>query len=121
MKKGKLIAGVILLLLLGMVVGSLITRAYFKRWFVRITVSPQARTEYIMDKMSTNLNLSPDQRRKIGEIVRELEEERQKARRRDRQKMMEQIKMELNAEQQQDLESVIQKFAKPRPGMENRN
>ena len=120
MNKGKIILGVSLLLLLGVVIGSILTNFYFKRWFLAIAISPRARTEYVMNKISKDLNLSPAQKMKIGGIIKESEQDLQKVRYRERERVMERIKMELNNDQQKQLESRIEKFLKWRQKVEAR-
>jgi hypothetical protein len=120
MNKWKIILGVSLLLLLGVVIGSILTNFYFKRWFLTITISPRARTEYVMNKISKDLNLSPAQKMKIGEIIKESEQDLLKVKYRERERVMERIKMELNNDQQKQLESRIEKFLKWRQKVEAR-
>ena len=120
MNKWKIILGVSLLLILGVVIGSILTNFYFKRWFLAITISPRARTEYVMNKISKDLNLSPAQKMKIEEIIQGSERDLQRAKYRERERVMERIKMELNNDQQKQLESRIEKFLKWRQKVEAR-
>ena len=52
MKKWKQILGVALLILLGGLGGSIVTRAYLVRWHLVMGSSPQARTDYVTRRLS---------------------------------------------------------------------
>jgi len=104
MKKWKQILGVALLILLGGLGGSLVTKAYLVRWHLLMGSSPQARTDYVMGRLSKELNLRDDQKTKIQAIVRQLEEEGQKRKRENIERMMKEISAELDGDQQKKLE-----------------
>jgi hypothetical protein len=112
MKKWKQILGVALLIILGGVGGSIVTKAYFMRWFLVMGNSPQARTDFIMGRISKELKLRQDQETKIEGIVRQLEEERQGRKRQDFAMMMDEIKKELDSDQQKELEAFKKKYEK---------
>ena len=114
MSKWKYILSVALLVILGAMVGSLATQAYFKRWFRVMGASPQTRTEYIMEIISRDLKLSPQQENRIREIVERSERGRQKMKALQKKKMADEIKMELNSDQQQEWESLRKKAEKNR-------
>ncbi len=114
MNKWELILSVTFLIILGAVVGSVATESYFKRWFLIMGVSPNARAEYIMKRISKDLNLSQDQEKRISEIVERSEQELQKIKQLERKRVVDRIKMELNSDQQKELESLKGKAEKRR-------
>ena len=104
MKKWKQILGVALLVFLGGLGGSLVTRSCLVRWRLVMESSPQARTDYVTGRLSRDLDLREDQRTKIETIVRQLEEEGQERKRENIEKMMKEIGGELDSEQKKKLE-----------------
>jgi hypothetical protein len=104
MKKWKQILGVALLIILGGLGGSIVTKAYLVRWHLLMGSSSQARTDYIMRRLPKELSLREDQKTKIEAIVRQLEEEGQKRKRENIERMMKGISGELDGEQQKKLE-----------------
>jgi Spy/CpxP family protein refolding chaperone len=121
MNKGKMILGVVLLLVLGAVMGSIATEVYFTRWFLFMGGSPKARAEFIMKKISKDLKLTQAQNIKIGSIVEQSEHELQKIKRLERKRMLEEIKMELNNDQQRELESFKKESEKRRQRVEDKD
>jgi cell shape-determining protein MreC len=117
MKKWKQIVGVALLIILGGLGGSITTKAYLMRWFHLIGSSPQARTDFLMEKMA-RLNLTQDQEEKVQEIIKQVEEELQKRKRQDIETMMDEIKKVLDSDQQKKLETFMKKFEKRRKKIE---
>lgn len=104
MKKWKQILGIVLLILLGGLGGSVVTKSYLIRWHLLMGSSPQARTDYIMGRLPKELSLREDQKTKIEAIVKQLEEEGQKRKRENIERMMKEISGELDGEQQKKLE-----------------
>jgi Spy/CpxP family protein refolding chaperone len=121
MNKWKMILGVMLLLVLGAVMGSIATEVYFKRWFLFMGGSPKARAEFIMKKISKDLKLTQEQNIKIGGIVEQSEHELQKIKRLERKRMLDEIKMELNNDQQRELESFKKESEKRRQRVEDKD
>jgi hypothetical protein len=103
MKRWKRIVGVVLLIVLGGLGGSIATKAYMMRWFLLIGNSPQARTDFLMVKMKKELGLRPDQEGKIRDIIKQEEEAYQKKKRENIERTMEEVKKELDAEQQKKI------------------
>ncbi len=118
MKKWKYILGVVLLILLGGLGGSIVTRAYLVRWHLVMGSSPRARTDYVMARFSRDLRLREDQKTKIDAIVKQLEEEGQKRKQESIEKMMEEISRELDGEQQKQLEVLKKKSERRRKRLE---
>ena len=112
MKKWKQIVGVALLIILGGLGGSIVTKAYFMRWYLVTRSSPQARTDFVMERISKNLNLTQDQEAKVQEIIRQVEEEFQGKKRQDIERMMDEIKKVLDSDQQKKLEALRKKSEK---------
>lgn len=104
MKKWKQSVGVVLLILLGGLGGSIVTKAYLVRWHLVMGSSSQARTDYIMGRLSKELSLREDQKTRIEAIVKQLEEEGQRRKRENIERMMKEISGELDGDQQKKLE-----------------
>ena len=71
MKKWKLIAGVALVFVLGLLVGSLGTRYYHKDWSGGFFGEPSARKALILKKLTRDLGLSEAQRKEVRGIIEE--------------------------------------------------
>jgi hypothetical protein len=71
MKKWKLIAGVALVFVLGLLVGSLGTRFYHKDWSERFFQEPSARKALILNKLTKDLGLTEAQQKEFRGIVEE--------------------------------------------------
>ncbi len=71
MKKWKLIAGVALVFVLGVLVGSLGTRFYHRDWSERFFQEPSARKALILKKLTRDLGLTETQQREFSAIVEE--------------------------------------------------
>ena len=116
MKRWKQIVGVALLILLGALGGSLATKAYMKaymvRWFLLIGNNPQARTDFLMDKMKKDLGLTGDQEAKIRSILIQEEEAYQKRRRENIERTMNEIKTELDTDQRRKIDAWKERFEK---------
>jgi hypothetical protein len=117
----KLVSGLLLLFVLGILVGSLGTGFYLKHRLAPIIKEPGARKAFIVQKLSKKLNLTPDQQTKIEPIVEQMIEKRREFYRKTRPEiktMMDQgfvrIKEELNEIQQKKLDELREKFKKRR-------
>jgi len=118
MSKWKQILGVALLILLGGLAGSLVTKAYLVRWHLLMGSSPHARTDYVMRRLSRDLNLRDDQKTKIEAIVKQLEEEGEKRKREDIERMMKEINAEIDGDQQKKLEFLKKRAEKRKRKLE---
>lgn len=120
MNRLKLWVGIFLLLVLGALVGSLITGMLVKQRIVHFREGrPGAKRAYFVNKLARDLNLTEAQRIKIEEIMgqthEKLSELREKHRpefEKIREESFKQIKKELNEEQKQKLDELSQRFRK---------
>lgn len=71
MKKSKLIAGVALVFVLGLLVGSLGTRFYHRAWSERFFQEPSARKAVILKKLTKDLALTEGQQNEFKVIIDE--------------------------------------------------
>ena len=71
MKKWKLIAGVALVFVLGLLAGSLGPRYYHRDWSERFFQEPTARKVLILKKLTKDLGLTETQQREFRAIVEE--------------------------------------------------
>ena len=71
MKKWKLIAGVALVFVLGLLMGSLGARYYHRDWSGRYLQEPSARKALILKKLNKDLGLSEAQQKEFRTIVEE--------------------------------------------------
>ena len=119
----KLISGLLLVFVLGILAGSLGTEFYLKHRLAPLIKEPRARTAFIMKKLSRELNLTPDQRSKIQGIVDQMFEKRREyyvKHRTDIKQIMDQgfsqIREELNAKQKEKLDALREKYERRREG-----
>jgi Spy/CpxP family protein refolding chaperone len=73
MKKWKLIAGIALVFVLGVLAGSLGTRYYHRDWPGRFFEEPSARKALILKRLTKDLGLTEAQQKDIRAIVEETE------------------------------------------------
>jgi len=71
MKKWKLIAGVALVFVLGVLVGSLGTRFYHRDWSERFFQEPSARKALILKRLTKDLGLTEAQQKEFKVIIDE--------------------------------------------------
>jgi hypothetical protein len=121
MKRWKLISGLLLVLVLGILAGAFGTRIYLKDRFAHLRKDPKARQAFIMRKLSKELELTPDQKIKIEKIVEQLGEKRREFFLKNRpeiKKIMDegflQMKKELDDDQQKKLDVLREEFEKRR-------
>ncbi len=121
MKRWKLISGLLLVFVLGVLAGAFGTRIYLKDRFAQFRKDPKARQAFIMRKLSKELSLTPDQKITIGKIVEQVGDRRREYYRRNHpeiKKIMDegfaQIKKELNNDQQKKLDELRAEFEKRR-------
>ena len=119
--KWKLISGLLLVFVLGILVGSIGAGFYVKYQFAASERGPRARKDFIIDRLSKDLNLTPTQKTKIGPIVEQMIEKRREYYLKIRpevKSIMEQgfsqIGQELNEDQQKKLKALREKFEKRR-------
>ena len=118
MRRWKQILGVALLIVLGALAGSIATKTYLMHWFRVMGSSPQARADFLTKRMSKELNQTQDQENKIHGIVRQVEEDLQIKKRQDTEKMMDEIKGELDSDQVKKLEAFRKAYQKQRKELE---
>lgn len=121
MKRWKLISGLLLVFVLGVLAGSFGTRIYLKDRFEHLRKDPKARQAFIMRKLSKELELTPDQKIKVEKIVEQMGEKRREFFLKNRpeiKKIMDegfaQIRKELNSDQQKKLDVLREEFEKHR-------
>jgi hypothetical protein len=73
MKKWKLAAGVALVFVLGLLVGSLGTRYYYREWSGRFFEEPSARKALILKRLTRDLALTEAQQKGVRGIVDEMD------------------------------------------------
>ena len=120
MNRLKLWVGILLLLVLGALVGSLITGMLVKQRVIHFREwKPGAKRAYFVNRLARDLNLTEEQRIKIEEIMgrtheklRELREKHRPEFEKIREESFEQMKKELNEEQKQKLDEISQRFQK---------
>jgi hypothetical protein len=117
----KLISGLLLVFVLGILAGSVGTGFYLKHRLTPIIKEPRARKAFIMKRLSKKLNLTPDQQTKIQPILEQIIEKRREYYRKTRPEIktimdqgFAQIKEELNEDQKKKLDELREKFQKHR-------
>jgi hypothetical protein len=113
MKKWKLIAGVALVFVLGVLVGSLGTRFYHRDWSERFFQEPSARKALILKKLTKDVGLTETQQREFRAIVEETDKkleafglERRSAVKAILDESFSRMKEELDPEQQKKLDEL---------------
>ena len=121
MNRWKLISGVLLVFVLGVLVGSVGTGFYFKHRFVSRKKDPQARRAFIMKKLTKELSLSQNQTTEIEKIVEQMVEQRREyslQKRLEIKNIMDQgflqMKKELSSDQQKKLDALRERFERRR-------
>ena len=117
MKKWKLVTGVALVFVLGVVVGSLGTEFYHKYLFARHKKDPSARKVFILKRFSRDLDLREDQKNEFKSIIDQLENKREALFQHGHSefvKMMDQgfleMKKVLSPDQQKKFDEMLEKF-----------
>ena len=123
MKRWKLVSGLLLVFVLGILVGAFGTRIYLKDKFTHFRKDPKARQAFIMRKLSKELELTQDQKITVEKIVAQVGEKRREFFLKNRpeiKRIMDegflQIKKELNNDQQKKLDVLRAEFEKRREG-----
>jgi len=121
MKRWKLVSGLLLVFVLGILAGAFGTRIYLKDRFAHLRKDPKARQAFIMGKLSKELELTQDQKIKVEKIVEQVGAKRREFFLKNRpeiKKIMDegflQIKKELNNDQQKKLDVLRAEFEKRR-------
>jgi hypothetical protein len=121
MKRWKLVSGLLLVFVLGILAGAFGTRIYLKDRFAHLRKDPKARQAFIMRKLSKELELTPDQKIKVEKIVAQVGAKRREFFLKNRpeiKRIMDegflQIKKELNNDQQKKLDVLREEFEKRR-------
>jgi hypothetical protein len=119
--KWKLLSGLLLVFVLGILVGSIGAGFYLKYRSAAPERGPRARKDFIINRLSKELNLTPAQKTKIGPIIEQMIEKRRDYYMKIRpevKSIMEQgfsqIEQELNEDQQKKLKILREKFEKRR-------
>ena len=117
----KLISGLLLVFVLGILAGSLGTEFYLKHRLAPLMKDPRAKKAFIMNKLSKELNLSSDQQSKIEPIVEQMLEKRREYYLKNRPQVktifdqgFAQISEELNEDQKKRLDGLREKFRRRR-------
>lgn len=76
MKRWKLIGGIGLVFVVGVLVGSIGSR-FYHNYLQQTWKDPAARTSFFLEKLSRELRLSEDQRKKIKPVIDELDRKRE--------------------------------------------
>ena len=125
MKRWKLVSGLLLVFVLGILAGAFGTRIYLKDRFAHLRKDPKARQAFIMGKLSKELELTPDQKIKVEKIVEQTGAKRREFFLKNRpeiKKIMDegflQIKKELNNDQQKKLDVMREEFKKRRKAID---
>ena len=117
----KLISGLLLVFVLGVLVGSAGTGYYLKHRLRPMIKDHRARKAFIVKRLSKKLNLTPNQKTKIEPIVEQMIDKRSEYYRKTRPEIKQimdqgfaQIKEELNEDQKKKLDELRKKFKKHR-------
>ena len=117
MKRWKLIAGIILVFVLGVLSGTLGTGFYVKQKMKPIRQDPKAKRTVIIEKLTNRLDLKENQIPKIEKILDEIDQRRREYHqeiRKMRTESISQMKKELTPEQQKKLDQLHQEWEKRR-------
>jgi hypothetical protein len=121
MRKWKLVAGVVLVFVLGVVAGSLGTGLYHNYVFSRHKADPSARKAFILERFSRDLDLTEAQRKEFKSIIDGMEDRREELFRHSRSEFVKmvdqgfmQMKKVLNPDQRKKLDELMEKFERHR-------
>jgi len=121
--KWKLVLGLLLVLVFGILAGAIGTGFYLKYKVAPLEEDSRGREAFIMERLSKELKLTPNQKSKIGPIVEQMIEKRREYHHRIRPEIktimdqgFTQIEQELNEDQKKKLEALRQKFRRHRAG-----
>ena len=116
-----MISGLLAVLVLGILVGSTATGFYLRYWSAPLEKDYKAKGAYVIEKLSKELNLTPNQQNKIEPIVQQMIEKRRETYQRIRPEVktimdqgFSQIEQELNEDQKKKLEVLREKFERHR-------
>ena len=119
--KWKLVLGLLLVLVLGILAGAIGTGFYLKYKVTPLEKGSRGKEAFIMERLSKELKLTPNQKSKIGPIVEQMIEKRREYHHRIRPEIktimdqgFTQIEQELNEDQKKKLEALRQKFRRHR-------
>ena len=121
MNRWRLVSGILLVFVLGVLAGSVGTGFYFKHRFVSRKKDPNARKAFIMKRLTKELNLTQTQMTEIDKIVEQMVEQRREyslQKRLEIKQIMDQgfsqMKKELNMDQQKKLDALRERFERRR-------
>ncbi len=127
MKKWRLIAGILLVFILGLVVGSWGTGMYLRNRLDRFRENPETRKASIMDRLNRRLGLTDAQRSAFESIVNETEQKVGKSFEKHEAEMQgfieesfAQMARILSPEQREKLNALRQELEKRRKAWENK-
>ncbi|MDY0377448.1 MAG: hypothetical protein RBR01_03335, partial [Desulfobacterales bacterium] len=127
MKKWRLIAGILLVFILGLVVGSWGTGMYLRNRLDRFRENPETRKTSIMDRLNRRLGLTDAQRSAFESIVNETEQKVGKSFEKHEAEMkgfieesFAQMARILSPEQRKKLDALRQELEKRRKAWENK-
>lgn len=119
MKDWRLIVGVALVFVLGVLLGSLGTRLYHRHWSERFWQDPAARRAVFLQRLTKELRLTEEQQKEFKVIIEEVDKKLgalNREKRADIRKILDEgfsrMKERLNSDQQQKLEELRAKHEK---------
>ena len=117
----KLISGVVLVCIIGMLIGSIGTHIYFKHRYPPRSLEPKAKAAFLVNKLSRELNLTEEQRNATEKIVEQMSESLQQHFLKSRSEVraivnegFSRVKTGLNDDQKKKLDVMREKFEKHR-------
>jgi len=113
MIKGKLILGIALVFLVGVFAGAIGTGIYIKYQRPPRISDLKARKAFILERVSKELNLTPEQEMRVGGIIAQIEEKRHEyflKYRAETEALMDQIGKELNDDQKKTFDAMREKL-----------
>jgi hypothetical protein len=113
MKKWRLILGVVLVFILGVLVGSVGTQLYSKQWVERFWRDPAGRRALFLQRLTKELGLTGEQQREIKVIIGEVDKKLEalhRERRAEVRKILDEsfsrMRAKLDSDQQQKLDEL---------------
>ncbi len=77
MKKGRLIGGIAFVFILGILIGIAGTKGYYRYWTGHVFKDPAARKAWFLQRLTKDLNLTPEQQEAIKPIIDEMDLKRE--------------------------------------------
>ena len=121
MQKWKIIAGLLMIFILGTLTGALGTGLILKRHHLYFSDRPEGRKAFIMERLTRRLDLSEDQKTRIGSIIDRVQSETfrrfregRRFMREEMEKGFDEIRKELTPEQQGRFDALKAEFERRR-------